>query len=339
LEDIAPTYVADAVVRRLASAHVEISAYWIKVTGNRDDYAAAIQRAVSGQPVLVCVVRDNSFSNPNAVAADVMGIIESNRAAAEKLLFNDGPELHCAVVLLGRSSLTVAQASSPVTLPDWFDMWAGKTVSIVIEELTWAVDVALNCPEAKVGEICEKLYTLEGSLIKRLHAVYEIRRDSGHAFMEVIRQESDGKYAELLSEFATCHANISVASAFRPSLREGASLVSRMWRVVQARSPSDLHKPVKALATALDLDPDATFESFAGLLSRPSNRDASAVHGLCRSMLASVSSGCQFVTAAAHADAYRRYPLPLVIAFSFELRNSLTQVETILRTSHYLHGN
>ena len=119
------------------------------------------------------------------------------------------------------------------------------------------------------------------------------------------------------------HAGVSVASAFRPSLREGASLVSRLWRIAQTRSPGDLHKPSKALAVALHLESPTAFESFAGVIGRPSSRDASASQGLCRSLLASVSAGCQHVTAAAHADEYRRYPVPPIVSFSFELRSSL----------------
>ena len=133
-EDIAPVRVADTMLRRLAAADVEISAYWMRIVGDRDAYAASLQRELADHPVLVCVVRDQSFNNPNAVAADVMKIIEAHKTNAQAVLLRNSRELHCGVVLLGRAALTVAQASSPVTVPDWFEVRAGETVNIVIEE-------------------------------------------------------------------------------------------------------------------------------------------------------------------------------------------------------------
>jgi hypothetical protein len=337
-QDIEPALVADAVIRRLNASNAEINAYWFRVVGDRDAYASAVTEQLSGHPVMVCIVRDSSFNNPNAVAADVMSLIEANRATSEAALFAHPSELHCGVLMLGRSSLAIPQASSPVTLPSWFQVRPGETVNILVEDLTWAVDAPLNCAPVKINEICERLYDLEGAIIARLTAVYDVNHGAGNGFMEAIRQDGDGKYGEILEDFAAYHREISVPSAFRPSLRAGSSLVSRLWRIVQSRSPNDLHKPAKGLAAALDLEKSLAFESFAGVITRPANPDSSPTHGLCRNLLVSASSGCQLVTAAAHADSYRRYPVPLLISFSYELRSSLAEVEAVVRTSGFAHA-
>jgi hypothetical protein len=338
-QDIEPALVADTVIRRLKTSAAEISAYWFRVVGDRDAYASAVKEQLSGQPVMVCIVRDSSFNNPNAVAADVMSLIEANRATSEAALFGHPSELHCGVLMLGRSSLAIPQASSPITLPSWFQVRPGETVNILVEDLTWAVDAPLNCAPVKIDDICERLYDLEGSIIARLTAVHDVNHGAGNGFMEVIRQDGDGKYGEILADFAAYHRTISVPSAFRPSLRAGASLVSRLWRIVQSRSPNDLHKPAKGLAAALDLDNSLAFESFAGVITRPANLDSVPSRGLCRSLLVSVSAGCQLVTAAAHADSYRRYPVPLLISFSYELRSSLAEVEAMIRITGFAQAS
>jgi hypothetical protein len=331
--DVTPERLAENVIRRFQESASEISAYWMRVDGPREEYAAQVRQALSSLPIAVLIVRDSSFNNPNAVAADLIGILEANREACEAILFPEPLSLNCGVILLGRAPLSVAQSSSPVTLPIWFPTRAGQIAHLFLEDLTWIADAPVNCPEARITEICEQLYGLEGALVACLTQANGKDHNAGNAFMEIIRQDGDPKYTTLLSDFAAYHAGTKVPSAFRPSLKEGRSVIGRIWRIVQGRPPEGLHAPSKALARAVELSsaslPDS--DSFAAVLSRPSMRDDSTAVRFFRNVLTTVTCACQFVTAASHADQYSRYSVQLLVSFSYDLRKSLAAAERILR--------
>lgn len=325
--DVDPVHVAATVIERLAASSDEISAYWMKVTGDREAYADELRKLLLGRPIGVFVVRDISFSNPNSVAADVMRILDINQAVSMSTVFAHPSQLHCALILLGRNPLSVSQVSSPVSLPEWSPARPGQTVSILVEDLTWSVDAPLNCPEAKIGEICEMVYALEGGLVSRLSAAHRVNHNAGNAFMDIIRRDQSEKYEILLREFADQHAKILTPSSFRPSLREGGSLTARMWGMVQACSPEQLGSRSKALVAALSVEVKSWSESFVAVMSRPSNQETSANRRFARSLLMTVAASCQFITSAAHADAYPRFPVPLIISVSYDLRRSLADCE------------
>jgi hypothetical protein len=335
--EVRPERVAETVIAKLAMASSEISAYWMAVAGDRERYAAGIRSAVAGEPIVVFIVREIGFNNPNSIASDVIRAMELNRAASEAALCWQGSELHCAIILLGRAPLGVAQASSPVTLPEWSPIRPGETVTIVIEDLTWTVDAPLKGAEARIDEICEDLYMLEGALIRRLRSIHQADHGAGNALLELIRSDPTEKYNLLLTAFEHAHASVSVPSGFRPSLRTSNSLVARLWSVVQGRKPEALHGPSKALASALGLQNlgemlrQNTWEGFVAVLSRPSSRDSSESERFARGLLMTLSACCQFVTAAAHSDEYARYPVPLLISFSYDVRRSLSTAEATLR--------
>jgi hypothetical protein len=328
-----PERLASVVAARLSHADVEVSAYWIQVIGDREDYAQKLRDALSGCPVGVFIVRDVAFDNPNSILVDLINILNRNRMTCEELLSKAEGSSRFGAVLLSRTLLSVSQASSPATLPDWFPICGGQTVSIVIEDLTWTADAPLNSQEAKIDEICERLYECEGALLRRLRAAHISDHNCGNALMEVIRRSETERYDSVLTEFDHYHTGIRVPSAFRPSLREGKSLISRLWGIVQVTTCESLHRPSKALATALALHDQIESdwqESFISVLHRPSNRDKVPSHRFARNLLMSVASSCQLITATAHADAYARYPIPLLISFSYDLRCALLDSERIL---------
>ena len=71
---------ADAVVRRLARADAKVNAYWMRVSGDRSWSAAAIETRLSDAPVVVAILRDVRFTNPNALLADFVELVEEHRA-------------------------------------------------------------------------------------------------------------------------------------------------------------------------------------------------------------------------------------------------------------------
>lgn len=333
IQDVTPERLAENVARRFQESTSEVSAYWMKVDGNREEYAARVREGLSNLPIVVLIIRDSSFNNPNAVAQDLVRILGANRVACEAVLFPSPLSLNCGVIILGRTPLLIPQSSSPVRLPDWFPTRAGEITSLFLEDLTWIADASLNCPEARISEICVHLYGLEGALVTSLIEANGKNHNVGNALMDMIRQDGDGKYSALLGEFEAHHAGITAPSSFRPSLREGRSITGRIWRIVQGRSPEGLNAPSKALAKAAGFSEASLSgsDSFAAVLTRPSNRDDSSATRFMRNILTTVASACQFVTAASHADQYSRYPVPLLVSFSYDLRKSLASAERALR--------
>jgi hypothetical protein len=330
--NIDPDRLAKNVSERFLASSSVLSVYWMAVSGDRESYAKRLRNSIRDYPIAVFIVRDISFSNPNAIAADVVNLITANRESSKEVFTGTSGQRHFGIVMLGRMPLSVAQSSSPVTLPDWFPIRPGETVDILVEDLTWVVDASLNCEEARVDDICVALYDLEGTLISRLTTAHQARHNAGNALMEQIKQTSDERYIDLLRQFAEAHDNVSVASAFRPSLRAAKSLISRIWGIVQKCNPDGLHKPSSALAAALDLERNVApgWESIVSVLNRQSNVDVSPSQRFTRGMLMTVGASCQYITAAAHSDAYARYPVPLLISFSYDLRKSLREAEIII---------
>jgi hypothetical protein len=333
--EVLPERLAEVVSLRLASSRSFLCAFWIRVKGDRSEYASRLRVAVGDKAVAVFVVRNASFNNPNSVAADVVSILNANRSDIENLFKETGRPSGLAVVMLGRTELALAQSSSPVTVPEWFPVAAGETVDVVIEDLTWSADGPLNCAEVRLSELNEAIYQLEEALIRRLIAVNAVDHNSGNAFMDEIRGEPTEKYGELLLRFLDTHNSVVNASGFRPSLKESDSLVARLWGIVQKRSPESLLKAGKALARAINFDSDVEIisESLSAVLGRPSSLDSSVNARFARDVLATVASSCQYVTAAAHSDYYSRYPIPLLVSFTYDLRTCLWRAGHMLRVA------
>src|ERR1035437_10210531 len=121
---------AEVIRSRMGEPTSVLSAFWLPVQGNRDHYADDLRRELADQPVAVLVVRSKGFENPNAVLVDLISIVKRGRSEVESALMvaPDGP---WAIVLLARAKLSVSQASSPATLPDWFPSTGGDSVSVI----------------------------------------------------------------------------------------------------------------------------------------------------------------------------------------------------------------
>jgi hypothetical protein len=332
---MAPEHVAEAVLRRLDGSSCPINAYWMCVSEDRDRYAEVLSDALAEEPVVVLVVRDGRFTNANALFADFVELISLNREACEQRL--DATLTKCGFVLLSRSELAVPQISSPAALPEWFPIGGGTTVSALIEDLTWTADSSLAAPELKIGELCEDLLDLEEALLLRIKRVqeYDSDRRKTMAFLDLIRRETGEKLEDIVETALVQHASVTTPSSFRPSLRDARSLVARLWAVVQEKSPEQMMAASKAVATALDLPESLApgwHESIESVLRRPSGGETDARLRFARNVLLTIGATCQLVTAAAHADSYEHYPIPLLRSFSYDLRRSLAEAAGSIRT-------
>ncbi|MFE2567294.1 hypothetical protein [Streptomyces mirabilis] len=337
-ELIAPTYLAAAIRGRLAASASELSGFWFQVRGDRNNYARELQQQLAGDPVVVLVVRRAPFDNVNAVLDDFVVLLDENQEACEKHLTSDLATDRHAVVLLARNTLQIPQISSPVILPAWFPRLGGRTTSVIIEDLTWRAESPLNTTEAAIGELCQLLFDLEGALLERLHTVCTQTRAATDSFWDQTRRDGDGAFADFLEGVRHTRRDVRNPSSYRPSVREGRSLIARIWGKTQATPPDSLGKPGKALAQALAL-PEAVdaswYRSIVAVLSRPAG-PMPAERAFATNIMVTITAACQMITAAAHADAYPSYPVPLIRSMSFDLRQGLAGARrTLIALDHY----
>jgi hypothetical protein len=336
--EVGVTRLRDAVKYALSKSDVPLTAFWCKVDGDRESYAASLRKELEETPVAVLIVRGHGFVNPNAVQDDLRSLVELNRHACEPIANRLGAICGPGLVLLARTALGIPQVSSPVTFPEWFPRVGGTTVPVQIVDLTWTADAPLSAPEARCPEIAELLFAVEGALLHRLETVRQRDHNASSALVELIRRDSEERLglAELVSGAIEFRTTVSTPASFRPSLREGRSLVARLWGVVQSEPPERLGRSAKALACALDLEGlqnCGRYESLATVLRRPTSPDPTPSRRSARNLLVTIASGCQLLTAAAHADDYSRYSVVLLRSTSFDLRLSLDDAERSLRSA------
>jgi hypothetical protein len=330
---ITPQRLADNVRRRIDASSCDLNAYWMRVIENREAYAEALDQELREEPVVVVVIRDRRFTNPNALLTEFVELVTQHKDSCERRL--DRSHSKCGFVLLSRAELAIPQISSPVVLPAWFPIGGGTTISMRIEDLTWTADAPLSAPEVKIGDLCESLFDLEETLLARVGDVRINDHRKTNAFLDLIRREA-GETLDGILEAATAHsASVTTPTAFRPSLRDGRTLIARLWGVVQERQPEQMRGPSEALANALDL-PDAIelpwHEGISSVLRRPSGGEATQRLRFAKNVFLTVATACQLTTAVAHSDDYAHYPVLLLRSSSLDLRRSLADAETVVRT-------
>jgi hypothetical protein len=330
---VAPRILVDAVLRRMSNASTSINAYWICAAGDRDAYALALERELALEPVAVIVIRDTRFTNPNALLSDFVELIAENRELCESR-FADGCA-RCAFILVSRTELMIPQISSPVLLPEWFPLGGGTTLEMHIVDVSWTADASLSTDEVRADALSERLLSLEHVLIGRFAEVLEADPDRRRtmALFDVLRRDGDSTLEALLEEARQHAAGVTTPTAFRPSVRDGRSLIARIWGVVQARSPENMKTPSEALAVALDLPeslPLAWHEPLESVLRRPSGGEPSERLRFARSAFVAIGASCQLVTASAHADAYGHYPIAFLRTMSYDLFQALDGAETLI---------
>ena len=109
---------------------------------------------------------------------------------------------------------------------------------------------------------------------------------------------------------------------------QSADLVGRLWRLANTTHADGLGKVSKRAVNALDLsaaEVSVQHESIVSVLGRPSSPIEDPVRRWGFNLIVTIRAACQLITAAAHADEYAEYPLPLVRSISRDIRVSLDE--------------
>lgn len=327
-----PERLVEAIDKRLSEKRGNFNVYWIKVTGERAEYARRIVECCGGTRLVPLIVREQPFDNPNSMLADLVALINTNREYIRNQYERDtqGESQSYNFVLLGRSDLCVTQSCSPVTLPEWFPCIGGRLIATFIDDVTWTGAAPLNTEESKIPEICEALYGLERILLERIEKVYRGNPSFVNAFLDFVRSKNaqhTETMRDILERAFEAQKKVRNPSAYRPSTRESSTLTARLWRLTNQNVPDKFLTFSKALSKALNLpefEDSRVHESIFSVIGRPPGVISSSAVRFAYNILATVSSACRFVTAAAHSDDYCPYPITLLRSLSFDLRRALT---------------
>jgi hypothetical protein len=141
-------------------------------------------------------------------------------------------------------------------------------------------------------------------------------------------------WADFLAKAGSAYKRIPSTESYRPSVKTGDSVVSRLWEVAQTRSAKDIDSTVAGLIKALHIvSMDALQgwqECLFGVLARSNGGSRDGPEKFARSMLFTVAASCQYVTCAAHADQYPQLPLNLITSVVDDLYAGLAHIESCL---------
>lgn len=321
---LVPADVASRV--RATPADSGIGVLWLAIDGERDPFKCDLDDLLSDLPVLVLVVRSRGFDDPNALLADLVSILNEFRTQCEERLAPFAGFESFQIVLLAKKQLAIAQASSPVMLPSWFPILPSHSIHAVVRDETWRLTTAVNDARTGIPDLSVAVYELETALLRRLRDRMSTDPGSGDSLWAQLDTPPAQNLKACVDCFLKTHQSVATPAAFRPSLSAGDSLVGQMWRLILTRGTDQVGRPAAALAAALGVtDQLAAGWSvrFTGLLFRPTSRQAASRVFASDIVLASAFA-CQLSTAAAHADQYPHYPVPLLTSFGQMLLGTIS---------------
>jgi hypothetical protein len=311
-----------------------VSAYWLSLAGSRKDYAASLAPCLEARGTPILIVKER-FVNANSITSDLADILEQNRPAVLDTLYKDrlDPQ-HISIVLLARNELAFAEGASPVVWPEWVPTVGGTEVPCLITDITRRIKVRLDENLVDVGKINRGLYVVERALIRRLMAVNEHAPTANTGLFDIIKRPNDVAWFNFLAKARSGHAGIQSSESFRPSVRLGDSVVSRLWQVARTSSARDIDSAVTGLTQALDILPcealQGWHECLFGALGRGLHPKEEEPRKFARSMLCTISASCQYVTCAHHEGDYQEFPLNLISSVVDDLYEGLANIESCL---------
>lgn len=311
-----------------------IVVFWLQDDGDREGVCRELSTRLAGTRVIPHVLRSSAFQDPNAWASDTMSVLGSLR---DEVLSLDegGHELPLGVILISRSKLNVAQASSPAIAPEWMPAFGGREVTVFSRDVRLIATCSLAADEACVASIKSMLFQLEAALLKVVRSRVLVDRHFGQKLWDQALRLRSGleKRSQFMEYWSGGLDKVTDPSSYRPSLTFGWSMISAMWEAFLASSPSQLLSKSQAFGEYLSIhsgwlpkNPDPT-PILPILFRGPEDHLRTADEIAARGVVVTVGLCCQLVTAAAHADQYGRVSAPVLSALSQDLRRTLAAAE------------
>lgn len=335
---MSPQQLVEEIRRRWEHARYvpELSVFWVTLSGNRDEFADEVRRVRGDWPLVPVIPRTPGlFRDPNAVMNDVTSILHD---AKHEVLEMVGCIRRCSgvgLVVLSRSELRLAVTSSPLRLPEWFPVMAGKDVAARIDDLTWSVHARLSDEAVAVNDLQRILHELDKVLVARIREALKSDHRHVQALRDRICRQGESDFSLVLEEIDKMLDSITNPTDFRPSTSRNPTMVGRLWFEANRNSPDELRKVAKALSRALGTDPKmllSDMTTLMAMMNRPTSPIDDPGTRWSFHLIVTLRSACQLVTATAHADQYPMFPEVLLRATSLDLRRFLDDAIRILES-------
>lgn len=310
----------------------DLAVFWFQVSTEREKFKSDLIECRKKMTVVPLIVRDDGFNAPNAILSDLSKLITANRDEFSTPC-TTSPTV---IVILSKTTLEVPQLSSPITLPSWVPNCGGLTVNAVIEDLSYTADTLFNPAVIQMDGIYEQLWRLERVFTDRLERENLRDHRQTNALLNYFRASDPTiTIQSMVDKSRRYRIQFSEPSAFRPSVRDSACLVSRFVAIVSQSSPDELSKRCKWISDALGCPEAGKYppEALIAVLLRPTNRISDPKVRLARNIVLSVYCAYQLANTSAHAGEYGRYPILLLRGISYDLRNVLSKAADFLDIS------
>lgn len=303
-----------------------IRLFWLRhANGSRDELAAQLSAEIDGEAILPLVLRVVGFKDANAVLSDVLALFEANRPLLESLSHHCYERL--TVLVLSKEDFRLVNASSPITLPDWFPICPASDTYFSVIDLGQAAEVKpLNCIEVRLDHVAQLLFELEETLIQKLHEVYEADPARVGRFVDALQPAGEkGRDAQTSLDVFKAHiSSVGDARAYRPNAADKSKfLAARMLKLVLSNSPKQVSTAAEELgkslvgSDAIELKP-----TFFAVMWRPANKTPIGTTNW-HAILVAFFQAYQLMNANAHAGDFPSYAVALQYSTSLNLRQFL----------------
>lgn len=298
--------------------------FWIRcLDQSRATFASGVRKTIGDESIVPIIIRGMGFRSANAVLADVLEIIDENRAEFEAL---DGiVTKRVTILLLARDEFRLSQASSPITLPTWFPVVPGLETFFHISDLGLSAEVGmLDCPEARIEQVSTLVINLERAITEKLKELHTRDPSAVQIFINAAHGNSGHDSAATLQEYEAQLNSVLDPRKYRPNAAADAkTLISRLLKLVLNNSPKQLATSAKTLANCFESNSQVKLKPtlFASML-RPAakmDQDTASWHAI----LLSFYQAYQLMNGAAHAGEYPHFSVSLQFANSMNLRQFL----------------
>lgn len=326
---------ADRVLETIAASQdsEEVLVFWWQVTTGRSAARDELLARRGSLALVPLVVRNNQFTNPNAIATDLFDLLDANETEVRDWVQSWGERSgSLAIVLISALPLGVPQLSSPCVMPKWLPRLGGQIVPVRIQDLAGTAESTINALESRIPDVCEAIWCLEQALLRRIRNVRSANHASSSAFFDFIRDTDES--IEPFLERAIAYGAKANAREYRPSARDGVALVGRILRLVSKTSPDELGRVAKGLSRALQLPPEGynPADSLVSVTLRSTSVIADRPTAYARAILSGLYCASQLVTASKHAGEYPSYPIVILQGMSFDLRRSLVAQKELIES-------